>query len=188
MKQDQFSVRTLASWLVGAGAVLATVVLVPLGSASASGPTPAVELKADDYTSGATTWLNTGSLGSAAAIATATGGMTRTSSGPSAVVFNGKENANSDRVTGTLGNGSRTAVTVEMWLKLGDLGSAQNPAGSTFFSWGLNTGVASYNVYHFSNGQVGDRLGFNNFQSENFGFDSSSLVGSWHHYLFVMSS
>ena len=180
--------RALASWLVGVAAVVATVVVLPWGSASASAPSPAVELKADDYVAGATTWLNTGTLGSSANITTATGGMARTSSGPSAVVFNGKESSNSDRVTGTLGNGSRTAVTVEMWLKLGDLGSAQNAAGSTLFSWAQNPGAASYNVYHFSNGTVGDRLGFNNFQSENYGINSSSLVGSWHHFLFVMSN
>ena len=180
--------RALASWLVGVAAVVATVVVLPWGSASASAPSPAVELKADDYVAGATTWLNTGTLGSSANITTATGGMARTSSGPSAVVFNGKESSNSDRVTGTLGNGSRTAVTVEMWLKLGDLGSAQNPAGSTLFSWAQNPNAASYNVYHFSDGTVGDRLGFNNFQGENYGFDSSSLVGSWHHFLFVMST
>jgi len=180
--------RALASWLVGVAAVVATVVVLPWGSASASAPSPVVELKADDYVAGATTWLNTGTLGSSANITTATGGMARTSSGPSAVVFNGKESSNSDRVTGTLGNGSRTAVTVEMWLKLGDLGSAQNPAGSTLFSWAQNPGAASYNVYHFSDGTVGDRLGFNNFQSENYGINSSSLVGSWHHFLFVMSN
>jgi hypothetical protein len=86
-------------------------------------PTPIVHLEASDYVAGSTTWANRGSSGGS--LATASGGMTKTTSGVSGVVFAGKESSNSDRVTGSIGNtSSLSRATIEMWVRLKDKGSA----------------------------------------------------------------
>ena len=173
---SKFTRLTLTTFLVS-GAVVASP---PWQASFATAPTPAVQYDATGYTAGATTWSNLGSTGSAGNGTAPTGGMTTTSSGPAGVIFTGKESSNSDYVSGTLGTSvSRSKVSIEFWLYLDDSGSTQNPAGSMLFSWAST----NYNVYHFNN-----RLGFNSFQSENFSIDATSLEGSWHHYVFVMSN
>ena len=142
--------------------------------------TPAAAFYADDYTAGSTTW--TDRIASATGTAP-TGGMTKTTN-PTAVTFAGNEASNSDRLSGSIGStSSTTAVTVEMWLKLIDSGSAQNAAGSMLFSWVNPAGQGNYNVYH-----VGNKIGFNTFKSEAYGINSTSLEGSWKHYVFVMTN
>jgi VCBS repeat-containing protein len=107
--------------------------------------------------------------------------MQRTSAGPTGVVFNGRESSNSDQLTSSIGStSSLDSVTVEMWVKLKDSGSAQNDAGSMLFSW--DNGSTSYNIYHFQ-----DQLGFNTFQSQLYGINSSSYNNVWTHLVFVMT-
>ncbi|CAN2209020.1 Cadherin_repeat domain containing protein [Candidatus Nanopelagicaceae bacterium] len=138
---------------------------------------PVAQFDASNYTAGSTTWSNTIAGGTAGT--TATGGMTKTASGPTGVVFAGKESSNSDQVSSSIGSTSSIdTVTVEMWMKLKDSGSAQNAAGSMLFSWG----AGGYNVYHYQN-----QLGFNNFASQLYGVDSTSYNGNWTHFVFVMT-
>ena len=145
--------------------------------------TALVHLRANDYTAGATSWTNQGSLGVSANITAATGGMTREASGVAAVTFAGKESSNSDRVSGTIGaSSSKSKVSVEMWLYMEDNGSTQNSSGSMLFSWDAGLSGSNYNIYHFQ-----DRVGFNVFQSELYGITSSSLNNGWQHFVFVMA-
>jgi uncharacterized repeat protein (TIGR02543 family) len=140
----------------------------------------AVYFLADDYTAGSTTW--TERIANAAGT-TATGGMTKGTS-PASVVFAGKESSNSDRLVGSIGSTTDlSAVTVEMWVRLGDNGSTQNASGSMLFSWSANAGTANYNIYH-----QGGKLGFNTFASELYGINSSTHEQIWRHYVFVMST
>jgi hypothetical protein len=163
--------------------VLSVVVLAvpPTHQSLATAPTPVVEYLASGYTSGATTWTNTGSNGVTGNGTAPTGGMT-TSTSPAQVVFAGKESSNSDRVTGTIGSTTSTDfVSVEMWLYMDDNGSTQYVSGSMLFSWS-EPGAFNYNVYHY-----GDTLGFNTFDSEVYGIDAAKLKGGWHHFVFVMN-
>jgi hypothetical protein len=140
-------------------------------------PTPIIHLEASDYVADSETWTNRGSSGGS--LATASGGMTKTTSGVSGVVFAGKESSNSDRVTGSIGNtSSLSRVTIEMWLRLKDKGSAQNIYGSMLFSW---AGSPHYNVYHYEHG-----VGFDTISSEIYGKDGSTYVDVWKHLTFVM--
>jgi hypothetical protein len=160
----------------------AVVVAVPPTPQSlATAPTPVVEYLASGYTSGATTWANTGSHGVLGNGTAPTGGMT-TAASPAQVVFAGKESSNSDRVTGTIGSTALVDfVSVEMWLYMDDNGSTQNTSGSMLFSWS-EPGSLNYNVYHYS-----DTLGFNTFDSEVYGIDAANLKTGWHHFVFVMN-
>jgi hypothetical protein len=138
---------------------------------------PVAQFDASNYTAASTTWANSISGGTSGT--TSTGGMTKTSSGPSGVVFAGKESSNSDQLSSSIGTTSALdAVTVEMWLKLKDSGSTQNAAGSMLFSWG----PTSYNIYHY-----GNQVGFNTFASQLYGIDSTSYNNSWTHFVFAMT-
>lgn len=138
---------------------------------------PVAQFDASNYTAGTTTWANTITGGTAGT--TATGGMTKTASGPTGVVFAGKESSNSDQVSSSIGSTtSIDTVTVEMWLKLKDSGSAQNASGSMLFSWG----AGGYNIYHY-----GNQLGYNTFASQLYGVDSTSYNAIWTHFAFVMT-
>ena len=135
------------------------------------------QFDASNYTAGTTTWANSITGGTAGT--TATGGMTKTASGPTGVVFNGKESSNSDEVSSSIGSTtSIDTVTVEMWLKLKDSGSAQNASGSMLFSWG----AGGYNIYHY-----GNQLGYNTFAAQLYGVDSTSYNTNWTHFVFVMT-
>ena len=163
--------------------VLSVVVVAapPTHQSLATAPTPIVEYLASGYTSGATTWTNTGSNG-ATGIGTAPAGGMTTAASPAQVVFAGKESSNSDRVTGTIGSTTGTDfVSVEMWLYMDDNGSTQNSNGSMLFSWS-KLGSFNYNVYHYS-----DYLGFNTFGSEVYGINATTLKAGWHHFVFVMN-
>ena len=163
--------------------ILSAVVVAapPTHQSLATAPTPVVEYLASGYTSGATTWTNTGSNGVTGNGTAPTGGMT-TSTSPAQVVFAGKESSNSDRVTGTIGSTTSTDfVSVEMWLYMDDNGSTQNNFGSMLFSWS-KPGAFNYNVYHYS-----DYLGFNTFGSEVYGINATTLKTGWHHFVFVMN-
>ncbi len=138
---------------------------------------PLSQFDASNYTAASTTWANSISGGTSGT--SATGGMTKTSSGPSGVVFAGKESSNSDQLASSIGVTSAVdAVTVEMWLKLKDSGSDQNANGSMLFSWG----AGGYNIYHTTN-----QLGFNTFASQLYGIDSTSYNNVWTHFVFVMT-
>ena len=138
---------------------------------------PVAQFDASNYTAGTTTWANSITGGTAGT--TATGGMTKTASGPTGVVFAGKESSNSDEVSSSIGSTtSIDTVTVEMWLKLKDSGSAQNAFGSMLFSWG----AGGYNIYHY-----GNQLGYNTFASQLYGVDSTSYNAIWTHFAFVMT-
>lgn len=138
---------------------------------------PVAQFDASNYTAASTTWGNSISGGTSGTAAT--GGMTKTSSGPVGVVFAGKESSNSDQVASSIGSTSALdAVTVEMWLKLKDSGSDQNSSGSMLFSWG----AGGYNIYHNAN-----QLGFNSFASQLYGIDSASYNNAWTHFVFVMT-
>jgi uncharacterized repeat protein (TIGR02543 family) len=109
--------------------------------------------------------------------------MTKSTS-PTSVVFAGRESSNSDNLTGTIGSTSGlTAVTVEMWVKLADNGSTQNAAGSMVFAWKASTGAFNYNIYHRASS-----IGFNAFNSELYGVDSTAYEQKWSHFVFVMSN
>ena len=141
---------------------------------------PAAAFYAEDYTAGSTTW--TDRITSASGVAP-TGGMTKATS-PTSVVFAGKEVSNSDRVSGSIGSTAGTsAITVEMWVKLADSGSAQNASGSMLFSWTAAAGSSNYNIYHYSN-----KIGFNTFNAEVYGINSSSIEQNWKHLVFVMTN
>ena len=140
---------------------------------------PSAQFTASNYTAGSTTWANDISGGTAGTAPS--GGMQKTSSGATGVVFAGKESSNSDQLTSSIGSTTSVdSVTVEMWVKLKDSGSAQNASGSMLFSW--NTSTTNYNIYHFQDG-----LGYNTFQSQIFGIDSSSYNNIWTHIVFVMT-
>ena len=142
-------------------------------------PSPIVHLEAADYEGGSTTWTNRRSPQDT--LATAAGGMTKTASGPQAVVFAGKESTNSDQVAGSIGSTTGvTRVSVEMWVRLKDNGSTDYMYGSMLFSW---LGSPHYNVYHFGHG-----IGFNTISSELYGVDATSFVNQWKHFVFVMVS
>ena len=137
------------------------------------------EFSASNYTAGSTTWAN--SITGATAGTAPAGGMTKTSSGPSGVVFAGKESSSSDQISSSIGSTtSLDTVTVEMWIKLKDAGNAQYAAGSMLFAW--DTSPNNYNVYHF-----GNQVGFNNFNSQLYGIDSTSYNNVWTHFVFVMT-
>jgi hypothetical protein len=137
------------------------------------------EFSASNYTAGSTTWAN--SIPGATAGTAPTGGMTKTSSGPTGVVFAGKESSNSDQISSSIGSTtSLDTVTVEMWLRLKDAGNEQNAFGSMLFSW--NTSPNNYNIYHF-----GNQVGFNNFASQLYGVDSTGYNNVWTHFVFVMT-
>jgi hypothetical protein len=105
--------------------------------------------------------------------------MTKTATGPQAVVFAGKESSNSDQVSGSIGStASMDKVSVEMWINMKDNGSTQNAFGSMLFSW---LGSPHYNVYHYKNA-----IGFNTINSEIYGVNATALVGEWSHIVFVM--
>jgi hypothetical protein len=160
-------------------------VVNPPGGAGGSGivviryTIPVSVFSATNYTAGSTTWAN--SINGATDGTSATGGMTKTSSGPAGVVFAGKESSNSDQISSSIGSTtSLDTVTVEMWLKLKDSGNAQYAAGSMLFAW--NTSPNNYNIYHY-----GNQVGFNNFNSQLYGIDSTSYNNAWTHYVFVMT-
>jgi len=112
------------------------------------------------------------------------GGMTVETNPVRGVIFNGKEASNSDRLSSSIGStSSLSAVSVEMWVKLADNGSTQNAAGSMLFSWDPGSGINNYNIYHRN-----DQLGFNTFNSEMYGINSSSLNNKWQHLVFVMTN
>lgn len=135
-----------------------------------------VIFKASDYTSGSTTWSNAVAGGTSGTAPT--GGMTKSGSLISAVTFAGKESLNSDQITSSLGTLTRDTVTVEMWVKLKDSGSAQNASGSMLFSWS----ASHFNIYHY-----GDQIGFNTFNNQLYGIDSTSYNNVWTHLVFVMT-
>jgi hypothetical protein len=138
---------------------------------------PLSQFDASNYTAASTTWANSISGGTSGTAAT--GGMTKTSSAPSGVVFTGVESSNSDQIASSIGSTSAVdTVTVEMWLKLKDSGNAQNASGSMLFSWG----AGGYNIYHAAN-----QLGFNTFASQLYGIDSTSYNNAWTHFVFVMT-
>jgi hypothetical protein len=138
---------------------------------------PVAQFDASNYTAASTTWANSISGGTSGT--TATGGMTKTASGPTGVVFNGKESSNSDQVSSSIGSTtSIDTVTVEMWLKLKDSGNAQNASGSMLLSWG----ASGYNIYHYEN-----QLGFNTFAAQLYGVESTSYNDRWTHFVFVMT-
>lgn len=138
---------------------------------------PVAYFIADSYTAGATTWPNIISGGTAGT--TSSGGMAKVVSGPAGVIFAGRESSNSDQVTSTIGStSSLDTVTVEMWIRLKDSGNAQNTNGSMLFSW--NSG--NYNVYHY-----GNQVGFNNFNSQLYGIESTSYNNIWTHFVFQMT-
>jgi hypothetical protein len=140
---------------------------------------PVSTFAASNYTAGSTTWAN--SITGATAGTAATGGMAKTSSGPTGVVFAGRESSNSDQISSSIGSTtSLDTVTVEMWLKLKDSGSVDYAAGSMLFSW--NTSPNNYNIYHF-----GNQVGFNTFNSQLYGIDSTSYNNAWTHFVFVMT-
>ena len=137
--------------------------------------------EASNYTAGSTTWNN--STTGASSGTTATGGMTKTSSGPTAVIFAGREGSNSDRLTSSIGSTSALdTVTVEMWIKLKDSGSAQNASGSMIFAWSAAGGAFNYNIYHYDN-----QLGFNTFASQLYGITSTTYNDAWKHFVFVLT-
>ena len=137
------------------------------------------QFTASNYTAGSTTWANDISGGTAGTAQS--GGMQKTGSGPTGVIFAGKESSNSDRLASSIGSTtSLDTVTVEMWIKLKDSGSAQNVTGSMLFSW--NTSTTNFNIYHYQ-----DSLGFNTFQSQLFGLSSNSFNDVWTHFVFVMT-
>ena len=140
---------------------------------------PSAQFTASNYTAGSTTWVNDRSGGT---VGTApSGGMQKTSNGPTGVVFAGKESSDSDHLTSSMGSTASTdTVTVEMWVKLKDSGNAQNATGSMLFSWVQSN--TNYNIYHYDN-----NLGFNTFQSQLFGVNSSSYNNVWTHIVFVMT-
>jgi hypothetical protein len=139
---------------------------------------PVSYFSASNYTAGSTTWSN--SISGATAGTAPTGGMAKTSSTPTGVVFAGNEASNSDQLTLSIGSTSALdTITVEMWLKLKDNGSTQNANGSMLFSW---TSGSNYNIYHYQN-----QVGFNNFQSQLYGVDSTSYNNAWTHYVFVLT-
>ena len=140
---------------------------------------PSAQFTASNYTAGSTTWVNDRSGGT---IGTApSGGMQKTSNGPTGVVFAGKESSNSDHLTSSMGStASSDTVTVEMWVKLKDSGNAQNASGSMLFSWVQSN--TNYNIYHYDN-----NLGFNTFQSQLFGVNSTNYNNVWTHIVFVMT-
>ena len=177
-----------AGWSDGTNTFAASVTYPSTGSISGNVTltatwteiTPAAAFYAEDYTAGSTSW--TDRIASATGT-TATGGMTKSTS-PTSVVFAGRESSNSDRVSGSLGSLSGvSAITVEMWLRLDDSGSAQNASGSMLFSWNASSGTPNYNVYHFRN-----KIGFNTINSEVYGIDSSTLEQKWKHFVFVMTN
>lgn len=136
-----------------------------------------VIFKASDYTSGSTAWPNAVTGGTAGTAPS--GGMTKSGSLISAVTFSGKESSNSDQITSSLGSlNPRDTVTVEMWIKLKDSGSAQNASGSMLFSWS----ASNFNIYHY-----GDQVGFNTFNNQLYGIDSTSFNNVWTHLVFVMT-
>jgi hypothetical protein len=140
---------------------------------------PVSTFAASDYTAGSINWSN--AISGATSGTAARYGMTKTSSGPSGVVFAGKEPSDSDQVSSTIGStSSLDTVTVEMWLKLKDSGSDQNANGSMLFSW--NTSPNNYNIYHY-----GNQVGFNTFNSQLYGIDSTSYNNTWTHFVFVMT-
>ena len=137
--------------------------------------------EASNYTSGSTTWSN--STTGATAGTAPTGGMTKSSTGPTAVIFAGKEVSNSDRLASSIGTtASLDTVTVEMWIKLKDSGNSQNAAGSMLFSWSSSSGGYNYNIYHYDN-----QIGFNTFASQLYGLTSTTFNDSWKHLVFVMT-
>ncbi len=136
---------------------------------------------ATTYVPSSTTWINSVQGGTNGT--TSTGGLTKAST-PTAVRFTGKQASNSNRVTGTIGSLTGvTAVTVEMYVKLLDSGNVQNAGGSMLFSWGSASGAGNYNIYHRAS-----QLGFNTFNSELYGINSSAIEGTWAHLVFVMST
>ena len=140
---------------------------------------PSAQFTASNYTAGSTTWANDISGGTSGTAPS--GGMQKTISGPVGVVFAGKESSNSDQLTSSIGSTSSVdSVTVEMWVKLKDSGNSQNAAGSMLFSW--NTSTTNYNIYHYDN-----NVGFNTFQSQLFGVNSTSYNNTWTHLVFVMT-
>ena len=140
---------------------------------------PSAQFTASNYTAGSTTWVNDISGGTAGTAPS--GGMQKTSNGPTGVVFAGKESSNSDQLTSSMGStASSDTVTVEMWVKLKDSGNAQNASGSMLFSWVQSN--TNYNIYHYDN-----NLGFNTFQSQLFGVNSTSYNNLWTHFVFVMT-
>jgi hypothetical protein len=137
--------------------------------------------EASNYTAGSTTWSN--STSGATAGTAPTGGMSKSVSGPTSVIFAGKEASNSDRLASSIGStASLDTVTVEMWLKLEDNGSSQNVSGSMLFSWSAAGSTVNYNVYHYQ-----DQIGFNNLGSQLYGISSSAYNNVWKHYVFVMT-
>lgn len=148
-------------------------------SRSTTLPTPIVEFRAADYVAAATTWTNRGSAGGTGTIPT--GGMNKTSSGVDAVIFGG--DSSNDRVEASIGSTSTfDKVSVELWIKMLDGGSDETAAGSMLFSWVQPSSSGNYNVYHTQN-----KVGFNTFQSELYGIDSTSYTNRWTHFVFVMS-
>jgi hypothetical protein len=139
---------------------------------------PISYFSASNYTASSTTWSN--SISGATAGTAPAGGMAKTSSTPTGVVFAGNEASNSDQLTSSIGSTSALdAITVEMWLKLKDNGSTQNASGSMLFSW---TSGSNYNIYHYQN-----QVGFNNFGNQLYGVDSTSHNNAWTHYVFIMT-
>lgn len=148
-------------------------------SRSTTLPTPIVDFRAADYVAGATTWTNRGSAGGTGTIPT--GGMNKTSSGVDAVSFGG--DSSNDRVESSIGSTSTfDKVSVELWIKMLDSGSDETAAGSMLFSWVQPSSSGNYNVYHTQN-----KVGFNTFQSDLYGIDSTSYTNRWTHLVFVMS-
>jgi hypothetical protein len=110
------------------------------------------------------------------------GGLTKTLTPAAGALFGGK--ATGDSATGTIGpTTSLDTVTVEVWLKLSDNGSVENASGSMIFSWNPGSGVSNYNIYHTQG-----KIGFNTFNSDLYGLDSTSLEDNqWNHFVFVMT-
>lgn len=175
---SKFTRLTLTTFLVS-GAVVASP---PWQASFATAPTPAVQYDATGYTAGATTWANaSGASRGVAGDGTArTGGMAKTTAGPSSVIFDGTTGANNDLVEGSLGtNGSRSRVTVEMWARLED-----QPNLTSVFSWDEGNNVNNYNVLFLTSGE----LGFNTWRSEVYGINASAYKNVWTHFVFVSAA
>ena len=173
----------LAIWVILS---LFSTLLAPFfsQSASASGATPLFTLQGSDlnaYGSGEY-WYTTAGFAESVTVNSGRGGLTKTFTPAAGGLFGGKSTG--DSLTGTIGNtAALDTVTVEVWLKLSDSGTVENTSGSMIFSWNPGTGVNNYNIYHFQS-----KIGFNTFNSDLYGFDSTLLEDNqWNHFVFIMT-
>ena len=92
--------------------------------------------------------------------------------------FNGNSTSTWQYVTGSYSENASQLhrVTAEFWMKL-----ESEPAND--FPHIFTTGSqSSYDINRFQ-----DKVGFNTWNDDLYGFDASIYMGSWHHYVFVLS-